>query len=163
MHAVGAQKRSGGQKGGTMKVERTIEIRARAGKIWPYFVEPEKVLQWYSTFRKFEFTGRKRSGAGTTVYVEEQAGGPLMKIHFKASVWRKNEKLALQMVSGSGVKSYRQVWSLRPTRSGTRFTLMEEIEFPMGIFGKLIGLIAQGMSKSTVDKIQLKLKALAEA
>jgi hypothetical protein len=40
---------------------------------------------------------------------------------------------------------------------------MEEIELPMGIIGKLIGLIAQKMSETTVNKIQLKLKALVEA
>jgi uncharacterized protein YndB with AHSA1/START domain len=37
-----------------MRVQRTIEIRARPAKIWPYFVVPEKILQWYSTFKRFE-------------------------------------------------------------------------------------------------------------
>jgi len=67
------------------------------------------------------------------------------------------------MVSGSGVKSYQQVWLLETTPSGSRFTFMEEIEFPFGIIGKFIGLIGQRMSEATVNKIQLKLKALAEA
>jgi hypothetical protein len=40
---------------------------------------------------------------------------------------------------------------------------MEEVKLPFGIIGKLIGLIAQRMSEATVDKMQLKLKALAEA
>jgi len=146
-----------------MKVQKAIEIRARPTKIWPYFVEPEKVLQWYSTFKKFEYTGRKRTGVGTTLYVEEQSGPSQMKIHYKVTAWKKNEKVALQMVSGSGVKSYRQAWTLKPTRSGTRFTFFEEVELPLGILGKLIGLIAQGMSESTVDSIQLKLKSLVEA
>ena len=146
-----------------MRVKKAIEINALPEKIWPFFVEPEKVLQWYSTFRRFEYTSNHRSGVGTPIYIEEQAGGSLMKIHFEATEWEENAKLALRMVSGSGVKSYKQVWLLEITSSGSRFTFMEEIELPMGIIGKLIGLIAQRMSEATVSKIQLKLKALAEA
>ena len=146
-----------------MKIQKSIEINAPPEKIWPFFVEPEKVLQWYSTFRKFEYTSNQHSGVGTPVYIEEQAVGPLMKMHFKATEWEENKKLALRMVSGSGVKSYHQVWLLENIPSGSRFTFMEEIELPMGIIGKLIGLIAQKMSETTVNKIQLKLKALVEA
>jgi len=146
-----------------MRVQKAIEINAPPERIWPFFVEPEKVLQWYSTFRRFDYTSNQRSGVGTLFYIEEQAGGPLMKIHFETTEWKENEKLALRMVSGSGVKSYKQVWLLETIPSGSRFTFMEEIEFPFGIIGKFIGLIAQRMSEATVSKIQLKLKALAEA
>ncbi len=146
-----------------MRVQKAIEINAPPERIWPFFVEPEKVLQWYSTFKRFDYTSNQRSGVGTPIYIEEQAGGPLMKIHFESTEWKENEKLALRMVSGSGVKSYQQVWLLETTPSGSRFTFMEEIEFPFGIIGKFIGLIGQRMSEATVNKIQLKLKALAEA
>ena len=147
----------------TMRVQKAIEINAPPERIWPFFVESEKVLQWYSTFRRFEYTSNQRSGVGTHLYIEEQAGGPLMKIHFEATEWKENEKLALRMVSGSGVKSYKQTWLLETIPSGSRFTFMEEIEFPLGFIGKLIGLIGQRMSEATVNKIQLKLKTLAEA
>jgi uncharacterized protein YndB with AHSA1/START domain len=151
------------RKGDQMRVQKAIEINAPPERVWPFFVEPEKVLQWYSTFKRFEYTTNQRSGVGTPIYIEEQAGGSRMKIHFQAIEWEENAKLALQMVSGSSVKSYQQVWSLEATPSGSRFTFKEEIEFPFGIIGKLIGLIAQGMSEATVSKIQLELKALAEA
>jgi len=146
-----------------MRVQKSIEISAPPERVWSFFVEPEKVLQWYSTLKRFEYTGDQRSGVGTPLYIEEQAGGPLMKILFEATEWKENEKLALRMVSGSGVKSYKQVWLLETTPAGSRFSFMEEIELPFGIIGKLIGLIAQRMSEATVDKMQLKLKALAEA
>ena len=146
-----------------MRVQKSIDISAPTERVWPFFVEPEKVLQWCFTYKKFEYSGDRRSGVGTPVYVEEQAGGSLMKIHFEATEWKENEKLAWRMVSGTGVKSYRQVFSLEAIPSGSRFTFMEEVELPMGIIGKLIGLIAEQMSKATVDKMQLKLKALAEA
>ena len=146
-----------------MKIQKAIEINAPPEKIWPFFVEPEKVLQWYSTFKRFEYASDQLSGVGTPIYIEEQAVGPLMKMHFEATEWEQNKKLALQMVSGSGVKSYNQAWLLEDIPFGSRFTFMEEIELPMGIIGKLIGLFAQKMSEATVNKIQLKLKTLVEA
>ena len=146
-----------------MRIQKTIEITAPPERIWPFFVEPERVLEWCSTFRKFEYSGDLRSGVGTPLYIEEQAVGPVMKMHFEVTEWKENDKLALRMVSASSVKSYEQEWLLEPTPSGTRFTFMEEIEFPFGVFGKLLGLIAQRMSAATVDKMQAKLKALAEA
>jgi uncharacterized protein YndB with AHSA1/START domain len=145
-----------------MRIQKTIEIAAPPEKIWPFFVEPDRVLQWYSTLRKFEYTGDLRGGVGTPLYIEEQAVGPVMKMHFEVTEWKENHKLALRMVSGSGVKGYEQEWSLEPTPSGTRFTFMEEIEFPFGVFGKLLGFIAQRMSAAAVDRMQAKLKALAE-
>jgi uncharacterized protein YndB with AHSA1/START domain len=146
-----------------MRIQKTIEIAAPPERIWPFFVEPDRVLQWCSTFRKFEYSGDLRSGVGTPLYIEEQAVGPVMKMHFEVTEWKENDKLALRMVSASSVKSYEQEWWLDPTPSGTRFTFVEEIEFPFGVFGKLLGLIAQRMSAATVDKMQAKLKALAEA
>jgi uncharacterized protein YndB with AHSA1/START domain len=145
-----------------MRVHKAIEITAPPERIWPFFVEPEKVLSWYSTFKRFEYTSNQRSGVGTPLYIEEQAGGPLMKMHFQVTEWKENEKLALQMVSGSGVKSYIQSLTLEAIPSGSRFTFMEEIELPLGVFGKLLGLIGQRMSATTVGKIQAKLKALVE-
>ena len=99
----------------------------------------------------------------TTVYIEEQAGGRLMKMHFGATEWEENTELTLRMVSGSGVKSYKQAWLLETTPSGSRLTFVGEFELPMGIIGKLFGLIAHRTSEETVSKIQLKLKALVEA
>ena len=146
-----------------MKVQKAIEINATPERIWPFFIEPEKILLWYSTFRKFEYAGDQHSGVGTRIYTEEQAGGPLMKVLYEATEWKEAVKLDLRMVSGSGVKSYRLIWELEAIPSGSRFTFTEEVELPFGVIGKLIGLLGQGMSEKTVGKIQLKLKALAEA
>jgi hypothetical protein len=146
-----------------MKVLKAIEIMASPHKIWPFFVEPEKILQWCITFKKFEYTGDQQSGVGTPIYIEEQAGGSLMKMRFEITVWKENEKIGLRVVSGNGVKSYKQSWSLEPSSAGSRFTFMEEIELPWGIFGKLIGVFLESSSAATVDKMLVTLKALAES
>lgn len=146
-----------------MRVQKAIDIHVPPERIWPYFIEPEKVLQWCITFRRFEFTGNQRSGVGTPIYIEEQAGGGLTKMNFEIIEWKENEKLALQMVSGASYGSYYQQWLLEPIPLGSRFTFMEEITLPYGVIGKLIGLIAQRMSAATVDKMFARLNTLVEA
>jgi len=146
-----------------MRVQKSIEIAALPKTIWPFFIEPEKVMQWCITFKRFEYTGDQRSGAGTPLYIEEQAGGGLMKMQFEVTEWKENEKIALRMVSGGSLESYDQRWSLEPIPLGSRFTFKEEIILPYGVIGKLIGLFAQRMSAATVDKMLTKLKTLAEA
>jgi uncharacterized protein YndB with AHSA1/START domain len=145
-----------------MRIQQSIEINASPAMIWPFFVEPDKVLQWMGTYKKFEYASNQHTGVGTPYYIEEQAGGPLMKINFEVTEWKENEKLALHMVSGTGVKSYQQEYLLETTPTGSRFTFTEVVELPFGFIGKLIGLIGQGMSKAEVSKMQRKLKALVE-
>ena len=146
-----------------MKVQKAIEIDAQPERIWPYFIEPEKVLQWCITYKKFEYTSNQRSGVGTPLYIEENAGAGLTKMRFEVTEWKENERLALRMVSGANYGSYIQQFLLEPISSGSRFTFMEEIILPYGVIGKLIGIFAERMSSATVDKMFSKLKTLAEA
>jgi len=146
-----------------MRVKKSIDIAVPPEKVWPFFVEPEKVLRWCITFKKYEYTGSQYSGVDTPIYIEEQAGGPLMKMNFKITDCKENQLLALQMVSGTGVKAYKQDWSLEAIPSGSKFTFSEEVELPYGIIGKLLGTLMEGMSAATVDKMLIKLKTMAEA
>jgi len=146
-----------------MKVQKSIEIAAPPEKIWPFLIEPEKILKWCITFLKFEYTGEQRSGVDTTIYLEEKAGGPLMKLNSRITEWVENERVAFSMTSGNFVKGYEQSWTVEVTPSGSRFTFMEEVKLPYGIIGKIMGLFAQRGSEATVGKMLPKLKSLAEA
>ena len=146
-----------------MKVQKSIEIAAPPDKIWPFLVEPEKILKWCITFLKFEYTGEQRSGVGTTFYLEEKAGGRLMKLNFRITEWVENNRVAFSMISGTFVKGYEQSWTVEATQSGSRFTFIEEVKLPYGIIGKIMGLFAQRGSEATVGKMLPKLKSLAEA
>lgn len=122
-------------------MQRSVDIKAAPEKIWPFLVEPEKILGWCLTFRKFEYTGEQRSGIGTPFYVEEKAGSPLMKLNFTVTEWVENEKIAFKMTSGSFVKHYEQRWIIEAAPSGSRFTFMEQVELPYGVIGKLMGAV----------------------
>jgi uncharacterized protein YndB with AHSA1/START domain len=146
-----------------MRVQKSIEIAVPPEKVWPFFVEPEKVLKWCITFIRFEYSGGQRSGIGTPIYIEEKAGGSLSKMQFEVTDWKENERLALRMVSGGNYRSYCQEFSLEHTPPGSRMTFREEIELPYGVIGRLLGVIAERMSAATVAKMEAKLKQLAEA
>ena len=146
-----------------MRVQRSIDIAAEPEKIWPFLVEPEKILKWCITFQQFEYTGEKRNSVGTTFYLEEKAGPmPLMKLNFVVTEWVENERLAFRMTSGSWLKSYEQGWTVRANPAGSRFTFIEDVELPLGIIGKLIGVVGQLSSAATVKKMLVILKSLAE-
>jgi carbon monoxide dehydrogenase subunit G len=146
-----------------MKVNKSIEIEVPPEKIWPFLVEPDKILKWCITFIKFQYTGEQHGGVDATFYLEEKAGGPLMKLNFRITEWIRNEKVAFIMTSGNFVKGYNQSWKLDTIPSGSRFTFMEEVILPYGIIGKIMGTIAQRGSEATVGKMLPRLKSLAEA
>ena len=146
-----------------MRVERSIEIATPPEKIWPFLVEPEKILKWCITLRRFEYTSEQRSGVGTPFYFEEIAAGRLMKLNFAVTEWVEKERLAFSMTSGNFVKAYEQRWTLKATPSGSKFTFMEQVELPYGIIGRIMGLLDQRSSGAIVGKMLAKLKSLAEA
>ena len=146
-----------------MKIQRSIEIAAPPEKIWLFLIEPEKILKWFDLLRKFEYTSDKRSGAGTTFYYEEKSSGQLMKLNYKVTEWTVNRKLAFSVTSGS-LKKDDQVWSIEAMPSGSKFTMCEEVEMPMGIIGKIIGALFGGsMIGKNMEKILANLKRLVEA
>jgi len=146
-----------------MRVEKAIEVNVPANSVWPYFVEPERILQWCTTFKRFEYTSDQRGGVGAPIYIEEQAGGPLMKMRFEISEWKENEMVTLTMISGPMMKSYEQSWKLETTPTGSRINIREDIEFSLGIIGKLLNSIEARASVATIDKMLVKLKNLVEA
>ena len=146
-----------------MRIQKAIEVNVPADRVWPYFVDPEKIMQWCITFKKFEYTSDQHGGVGTPVYIEEQAGGPLMKMRFEITEWKENEMVILRMVSGPMMKSNEQSWKLETTPPGSRINFREDIEFSLGIIGKLLDSIEARASVGTIDKMLVKLKSLVEA
>ena len=146
-----------------MRVQRSIEIAAPPEKIWPFLVEPEKILKWCITLEKFEYTGEQCSGVGTHFYFEEKSPIGVMKLNFAVTDWVENERLAFSLTSGKGVKGYEQRWIVEALPTGSRFTFMEDVELPFGIMGKLMGLVGRRSSEAHVREMLAKLKSLAEA
>ena len=147
-----------------MRVQDSIDIAAPPDKIWPFMVEPEKILIWCITFTKFEYSGEQRSGVGTLLYIEEKVSPmPLMKLNFAVTEWTENERVAFKMTSGTGTKGYDQSWTIEAAPSGSRFTFVENFIMPLGIIGRMISPLAARGSGANVKKMLTILKSLAEA
>jgi uncharacterized protein YndB with AHSA1/START domain len=147
-----------------MRVESSVEITAPPEKVWPFLIEPEKILKWCITFQKYEYTSKQRSGVGTPLYIEEKVSPmPLMKLNFKVTEWVENNKLAFSLTSGNLTKGYDQSWTLEAIPSGSRFTFIENFTMPFGIIGKLMGVVGKSSSEAHVREMLSKLKGLAEA
>jgi len=146
-----------------MRVQRSIEIAAPPEKIWPFVVEPDKILKWFYLLQKFEYTSEQRSGVGTPFYYEEKSAGRLMKLNYRVTEWVENERLAFSMTSGP-LKKNDQIWSIEATPSGSRFMLIEDIEMPWGIIGKIMeALFVGSIVGKHLDEMLANLKSLAEA
>lgn len=145
-----------------MRVQKSIEIAAPPEKVWPFLTDPEKILQWCITLQKFEFTGEQRSGVGIPLYFEEKTPVKLMKVNFATTEWVENQIVAFSMTSGDFAKNYMQRWAIETTPSGSRFTFMEDFEFPYGVLGKILGFFGRFSSQATVGKMLALLKGLAE-
>lgn len=146
-----------------MKVEKSVEIAAIPEKVWPFLIEPEKVLQWYLPLKKFEYIGKKHCTEGASLYFEEKVAGRLMKLSCIVTECIENKRFAFKMTSGTMMKSYQESWYLEATKSGSRFTFIEQGELPYGFFSRIIEPLAQIMSGSMIKKMLAKIKSLAEA
>ena len=147
-----------------VKVQGSVEIAAPPKKVWPFLVEPEKILKWCITFRKFEYIGEQRGGVGTRLYIEEKVSPmPLMKLNFRITEWVENERLAFSLTSGNLTKGYDQSWTVEAMPSGSRFNFSEDFKMPFGFMGKLMGVVGRSSSESHVKEMLTKLKGLSEA
>ena len=146
-----------------MKVDKSIQILATPENIWPFLVQPEKLIMWFDSFIKCEYSSEKKSGIGTAYYVEEKVPGPLRRINFEAVDWDENERLTLKMSSGKNVSSYEIRWNLNEVKSGTTFHFVEDVGMPFGVIGKVLGKVGQKTADKMVDGMLTKLKKLSEA
>ncbi len=146
-----------------MKLRRSIVIKATGEKIWPFLVEPEKIIKWCTPINVIKHTSQQRTGLGTTFYFEEKAVGRMMKLHFVVTEWILNRSVAFKMTSGNVVKSYNQRYTIETIPSGSRCTCFEEITLPYGILGKFVGLFRRFTSNNLLDRMLLSLKYAVEA
>jgi hypothetical protein len=146
-----------------VKIQRSIDIAASGERVWPFLVEPEKIMKWCAPATKFEQTGEQNGGPGACFYFEERAVGRLMKLNFVVTEWAVNERMAFQMTKGNFVRSYTQRYTIETTGSGIRCTCYEEVTLPGGILGEAVLLFRRHYSEKLLDGMLGRLKMLAEA
>jgi len=151
-----------GIKDVAMRVRKSIEIAVPPEKIWPYLVEPEKILAWFITLQNFEYTSQQHTGVGVRFCWEEKARGSPIKLSFVINEWVENERFAFSNVTTNAENGYELTWILASTPRGSRFTFAEELELPFGNIGKILGVLARCREKYDIGKRLGKLKRLVE-
>jgi uncharacterized protein YndB with AHSA1/START domain len=145
-----------------VRVSMSVEIDAPPERVWPYLVEPEKTMSWYTMLEKFEYTSDE-PGPDSTFYWEEDVRGKIYWNHFRTTEWVENRVFAYEMTSGNFFKSYTERWEIEPTTTGCRFSFNDSLVFPYGPFGKIMGWFGERMGKKSSQEILQNLKRLAEA
>ena len=143
-------------------VQMSVDIEAPPEKVWPYLVEPDKVMQWHTMLEKFEYTSEE-TGPGSTFYWEENVRGKIYSNHFRATEWVENRVFAYEMTEGNFFKAYTERWAIEPTPTGCQFSFNDNMEFPYGLWGKVMGWFGERMAKKSSQELVQNLKRLAEA
>jgi len=146
-----------------MKLRRSIVIKATRENIWPFLVDPEKIIKWCTPVNVIRHTSPQHSGLRTAFYFEEKAVGRIMKLQFVVTEWVLNRSVAFKMTSGNVVKSYEQRYTIESVPSGSCCTCYEEVTLPYGILGKFAGLFRKFTSNKLLDRMLLNLKYAVEA
>ena len=145
-----------------MRIQRSMETSALPQAVWPYLVEPEKIMRWFTLLESFVFTSEQR-GVGATFHYEERSAGRLMKLDYRVTEWVENRRFAFTMASGPLVKDD-QAWQIEAVPAGSRVTLEEDVELSGGMFGRM--LLALGVGRSIgrhLEQMLARLKELVEA
>ena len=145
-----------------MRVHMGVDIEAPPDVVWPYLVDPEKTMQWFDSLAVFEYTSDE-TGPGSTFYWEEIVRGKTYWNHFRTTEWEPNRLFAYEMTESSFFKSYTERWLIEPTESGCRFSFDDNLVFPYGPWGKVMGWFGERMAKKSGAHILGNLKRLAES
>lgn len=145
-----------------MRVQKKIVISALPELIWPFLVDPEKILQWCFTLESFQYTsGQKGSKDATFRYVEK---GEVHRLEVNCVIteWIEHRRISFQMTEGSHFKGYIERWEIAPAGEGSTFNFDQEIKMPYGIIGDLIGIYRAKRAAKVVEEMLAKLKESVE-
>jgi uncharacterized protein YndB with AHSA1/START domain len=139
----------------------SVDIEAPPENVWPYLVEPEKAMEWYTSLKSFEYADGER-GPDSKFYWEEDVRGKIYSNHFQTTEWVEDRVFAFEATSGNFFKTYTERWAIEPIPTGSRFSFDGNLEFPYGPFGKIMGWVGSMMAKKSNQEILANLKRLAE-
>jgi uncharacterized protein YndB with AHSA1/START domain len=145
-----------------MKINRSIVIKADPEKIWPFLVEPERILQWCFTLQNFEYTNQVSHGVGSSFTYREQGRFRSIELNCIIKEWIENKKITFEMTGGKGFKGYKETWMIEPISDGSKFYFINQSHLRFGIFGKILEPITRRRAEITVDEMLAKLKRLVE-
>ena len=145
-----------------MEINRSIKIEAAPEKIWPFLVEPERIVQWCFTLQSFEYTSRAPYGIGASFKYREKGRFHSVELNCIITEWIEKKKIAFEMTGGKGLKRYKETWRIEPCSGGSKFSFIQQSDLAFGILGKIMEPVSRRRAGITVDEMLAKLKRLVE-
>lgn len=142
------------------ELNESVWINAKPEDVWPFLVEPEKLLQWLTEMQTFEWTEEGPLGTGSRYYVMKKVRGQVRRYDSEVTQWNKNrvfgftsETLGFSRVEGE--------WEVAPEGAGCRFTMREKITVQKANW-LVDRLFVQPNAVKAVCGFQAQLKRLVE-
>jgi uncharacterized protein YndB with AHSA1/START domain len=145
-----------------MRVQKKIVITALPEMIWPFLVDPEKILQWCFTLESFQYTSGQKRGKDATFRYVEKGEVHRLEVNCVITEWIEHRRISFQMTEGTHFKSYVEGWEIAPAGQGSIFSFDQEIKMPYGIIGALIGIYRTKRAAKVVEEMLAKLKESVE-
>jgi hypothetical protein len=145
-----------------MNINRSINIKAAPDEIWPFLIEPKKIVQWCFTLESFEFTSQISYGVDARFKYREQGRFRSIEQNCKITEWIENKKISFEMTGGKSYKGYKETWMIEPCSDGSNFSFIQESHLSLGILGKIMEPVSQRRAEIIVVKMLDKLKRLVE-
>jgi uncharacterized protein YndB with AHSA1/START domain len=143
--------------------EKSIQIAAAPEVVWTCLIHPNWIQKWWTALREYHYASELQAGVGMTFVVEEKIGmGPLLKIMFEVTRWKKLEQIMFKMVSGIGAESYEISWTLEPAEGGTLFTYAENLTLSNGFMDRVWRKLGRRSGMGHIEEYLRELKSLAE-
>ena len=145
-----------------MEIDRSIDIKAAPEKIWPFLVEPEKIVQWCFTLQDFEYTSQIAYGIDARFTYREQGRFRSIELNCIITEWIENRKITFEMTGGKSFKGYKETWMIEPRSDRSKFSFIQQSHLSYGILGKIMEPVSRRRAEITVGEMLAKLKRLVE-
>ena len=107
-------------------VNESVWLNAKPEEVWPYLVEPDRLLQWLTEMRKFEWIDEGPIGVRSRYYVDKEIRGEVRRYDSEIKRWEENRVFGFTS-EAPGFSRVDGVWELVPEGEGCRFEMRETI------------------------------------
>jgi uncharacterized protein YndB with AHSA1/START domain len=142
------------------KIEESVWLNARPAEVWPYLVEPEKLMQWLTEMHTFEWLGEGPIGVGSRYHVDKEIRGQVRRYDSEVTGWEENRLFAFTS-EAPGFSRLEGVWEIVPEGEGCRFTMREQINVQN--INPFVDRFVQQSAAQAVRGFLAQLKCLVES
>jgi uncharacterized protein YndB with AHSA1/START domain len=141
------------------EVRESVWIEARVEEVWPYLVEPDKLVQWLTEMQHVEWLAEGPVGVGSRGYVNKEIRGQVGRYDTEIIQFEKNRVYGF-VSEAPGFSRVDGVWELVPEDRGCRFEMRETITLAKP--NRVVDWFVKRRGGKAIREFQVQLKRLVE-